>query len=708
MKLKTSLSVALLTVLLLSQITTLAQKKTSPDERFEKINTENIQIVRDQWGVPHIFGKTDAEVAYGLAWANAEDDFATMQELLLAGVAKAGKHMGKEGATRDFLSHALGTKELVDEKYETDLSPQFKKYLNGYVQGINAYAASHKKEVLVKGTFPVTSYDMIKSYVFALSVVSGVAGSISDVVDGKFDKLDIPLGSNTFAFNSKKTEDGSQILVINPHQPVEGPFSWYEAHLHSEEGLNILGAMFPGGTTIFLGANENLGWAHTYNRMDLVDVFKLEMHPDKKLTYKFDGEWHELKKKKAKLKVKIKKWLPTITVKKNIYESKYGLTLESKNGNFYSVKLWANSDIRGGEQMYHMNKASSFEEFKEAIGMHATPRYNIMYADKDDNIYYLNYAKVPKRDTTEHYNWGSAVPGNTSKTLWTEYHPLDFMPSNLNPECGYLFNCNNSPFNSSCEADNHLKVEDYPYYMGFEPGENNRSERFMELIPNYDKVSFEDVKEIKFDKHYPTSSTFIESVNKYTYGEVSENPEIIESVKLMREWDREADIESVGASIYLLTFQYVFEKMGFSNRMFMSGVTISEPLYVEAVKHAQEHIKTYFNKDKVKLGDIQRHVRGNVEIPIGGFPDMLAANYNKPYKDGKFQPYVGDSYVEIVQYKDGKLARLETLHPFGASTRPNSPHYTDQMKLYANQETKKMTLDKEEIFKNAERIYHPE
>lgn len=696
--------------LLICSSNLLAQKaaKGSPDSKFGTIDPKGIKIVRDQWGVPHIYAKTDAEVAYGLAWANAEDDFSTMQQLLLAGIGRAGKDLGKEGAIRDFLSHALNTKGIVEAKYETDLSPEFKKYLNGYVQGINSYAKKHPKEVLVKGSFPVSSYDMLRSYVFAFSVVSGVAGSVESIVEGKYDGINVPLGSNSMAFNSNKTEDGSQILVINPHQPVEGPFSWYEAHLCSEEGLNILGAMFPGGLTIFLGANENLGWAHTYNRMDLVDVFKLEMHPDKKLTYKFDGEWYELEERPVTLKVKVKKWLPAIPVKKKVYESKYGFTLQSKDGSFYSVKLWANSDIRGCEQMYWMNKSSSFSEFKKAVGMHATPRYNIMYADKNDTICYINYAKVPKRDTTMHYNWNKVVPGNTSKTLWTEYHTLDFMPQYVNPDCGYLFNMNNSPFNPTCEENHTLKYEDYPYYMGFEPGENNRSERFMEMIPNYDRVSYEDVKEIKFDKHYPKSSAFIESVNRYTYGEAGEDPEIFESVELMRNWDKEADIESVGAAIYLLTFQYIFEKMDFSDRMFMSGVTIAEPLYVEAVKHAQEHIKKYFHKDRVKLGEVQRHVRGNVEYPIGGFPDMLAANYNKPYKDGKFKPFVGDSYVEIVQYKDGKLERLETLHPFGASTRPESSHYTDQMELYANQQTKEMTLDKEVIMKNAERVYHPE
>jgi len=700
---------ALLTVLLFfsSSVPSLAGggNPILSEGKFEIINPENIQIVRDIWGVPHIFGKTDAEVAFGYAWACGEDMFSVMQELLMAGKGMAARYMGAEGAKRDFMSHVLGSEELVSNKYESDLSDDFKKYLNGFVQGLNAYAKAHVDEILVKKAFPVTSHDLLRSFIFAQSAVSGAIGPISSVIDGTYDKLDVPLGSNAFAFNSHKTTDSSSILLINPHQPVEGPFSWYEAHLCSEEGLNIHGASFPGGTSIFLGANENLGWAHTYNDMDLVDVFKLEMHPKKKLMYKFDGEWLKLKKRPVWLHVKLKKWLPAIPVHMVTYTSKYGTTLESKNKEFYSLKFPANEDIRSPEQIYRMNKARNFTEFSEAIHMHATPRYNIIYADRFDTIMYCNYAKVPERDTS--YYWKGVVPGNTSKTLWTKVHPLDFMPTYINPDCGYVFNTNNDPFNATCAKNNNLKRSDYPKYMGFEPGNNSRAFRFMELISQYNTVSLDDVKRIKFDKKYPGCGTFIESVDYLSYLDPKDYPEISDMLMMMRSWNRSVDKTNEDATIFLLTFQYIFDKLGVRNEVFTSTLNVPKDLFIEALQKTKEHLMTYFGTTNVELGQLQRHVRGTVDYPLSGFPDALSASYNEPIANGRYKPYVADSYVQFVQYKkDGSMV-LETLHPFGASAKPGSKHYTDQMELYANQQTKKETLNKEEIFKTAERIYHP-
>lgn len=673
--------------------------------KFEIINPDNIQIVRDIWGVPHIFGKTDAEVAFGYAWASGEDMFSVMQELLLAGKGFAGRYMGEEGAKRDFMSHVLGAKELVKEQYETALSEDFKKYLNGFVQGLNAYALANVDEILVKRAFPVTSLDMLQSFIFAQSAVSGAIGPISSIIDGTYDKLDVPLGSNAFAFNSNKTTDGSSILVINPHQPVEGPFSWYEAHLCSEEGLNIHGASFPGGTSIFLGANENLGWAHTFNNMDLVDVFKLEINPKNKQLYKFDGEWLKLEKRPVWLHVKISKLLPAIPVRKVTYWSKYGTTLKSENNEYYSVKFPANEDIRSPEQIYRLNKARSFTEFSKAIHMHATPRYNIIYADRFDTIMYCNYAKVPERDTS--YNWASVVPGNISKTLWTKVHPLDFMPTVINPDCGYVFNTNNEPFNSTCAEDNVLKRSDYPKYMGFEPGDNSRAFRFMELISKYNTLSFDDVKKIKFDKKYPSCGTFLESVDYLNFLDPKDYPDISELMVMMRSWNRSVDKSNEDATVFLLTYQYIFEKLGIRNEAFSRTLDVPKDLYIEAIRATKNHLMTYFGRLDVMLGDLQRHVRGQVDYPISGFPDALSASYDVPIENGRFKPYVADSYVQFVQYKkDGSMV-LETLHPFGASSKPESKHFTDQMALYANQQTKTMTLNKEEIFKNAESIYHP-
>lgn len=683
------------------------KKKTTVKEpgRFEKINPEAISIVRDEWGVPHIFAATDAEVAYGLAWANAEDDFPTMQELILAGKGMAGRGMGKNGAKRDFITHLAGIEELVESHYETDISDDFKKYLDGYCQGLNAYAMENPEEIIFRKSFPVEPKDILKGYIFATTVISGVHTEVGSIMSGHYDERGRTwMGSNAMAFSPVKTDDQSTILVVNPHQPIEGPFSWYEAHLCSEEGLNIIGALFPGGTGIFLGTNENLGWAHTVNKLDIVDVYRLEMHPDKekKNFYKFDGEWLELEERPINLKVKVAGLL-TLPFRRKTYWSKYGATLKSKDGEFYSVKFPANEDVRAPEQMFRMNKASNYTEFHEALEMQAYPRYNIVYADKSDNIFYINNGKLPVRDPQ--YQWDKVLPGNTSKTLWTEFHPLEDLPQILNPKCGYLFNTNHSPFNATCDDEN-LCEFDYPEYMGFDEGNNNRSERFMELLRRYETVSLEDVKAIKFDDQLPETSLFLASLDKFSDINPADYPKIASSLEKMQQWDKSTSKENEDAGLFLLTLTYIFDQLDLGVSSFMDGIDVAEDMYIDAVTYAQGHLLKHFNTLDIQLGEMQRHVRGGREIALGGFPDVMAPNYDVPYKKGKFKSFVGDSYVQFSRFKDGKV-EIETLHPYGASSRPNSPHYSDQMELYANHKTKRMTLDKEEILRNAKRNYHP-
>ncbi len=254
---------------------------------FAQFDPTKIDIVRDKYGVPHIFGKTDAEVAYGLAWASAEDDFKTSQQSLMAGKAVLAKYKGKEGAQIDYIVHLLRIPELVAEKYDSDLSPDFKKLLEGYCAGMNAYAAKHPKEVLMRNIFPVTPKDMIQYSVLQLCVLSGADKALGSIFKGTIPLLENykAAGSNAIAMNSRKTADGQVYLDINAHQPLEGPVAFYEAHLCSEEGWNIIGANFPGAPCILHGCNENLGWAHTVNAPDKLDVYQLEINPSNKLQY---------------------------------------------------------------------------------------------------------------------------------------------------------------------------------------------------------------------------------------------------------------------------------------------------------------------------------------------------------------------------------------------------------------------------------------
>lgn len=674
------------------------------------VNPEDVTIVRDKWGVPHIYGKTDADVAYGLAWANAEDDFHTMQELVITGKGLAGKMLGVEGAERDFFSHALGYREVVEREFD-ELSDDYVKYLEGYCQGINAYAKSHKKEIRVRGTFPVTPQDVVGSYMFALSALIGTPGAVSRIMNGTYDKdtpSDLPYGSNAFAFNSTKTVDGGSMLCINPHQPVTGPFSWYEAHLCSEEGLNIHGAMFPGSNTVFLGNNENLGWAHTFNHLDLVDVFQLEMHPKKKHYYKFNGEWHKLEKRPVWLKVKLAKGI-VFPVKRMTYWSKLGSTLESPDGNFYAIKLPANEKIRVGEQWYRMDKAKNFTEFYDALRMESISMFNVIYADKNDTILYLNNAVVPRRHPNVDYS--KVVRSNSDKTLWSEFHDVEDLVQTQNPKCGWVFNTNNNPTHATAR-DEWQDINDWPSYFGFgtDLGENNRAERFLELMdePESGKVSFDRMKAMKFDYEFPTSSAFQESLQNVFDISGDDFPELKPMITAIQNWDKKASKDSRGAAAWVITFQKVFSIMGFGDGEFKRAVSVPDTTYIKALRWAKNQIDTYYGGKIPKLGEVQRHVRGDVNLPLSGFPDALAANYNEEWKDGRYKPWVADSYVHFAKWKDGKLERMETLHPFGASNRPDSPHYTDQMQLYSNQETKVMSLDKEKIFAEAEKIYHPQ
>lgn len=679
-----------------------------PWAKYSDINPQDVQIARDKWGVPHIFSKTDAGVAYGLAFATAEDDFQTMQFLLLGSKGMLGRYKGKDGAAIDFVGQLLRLRESVEVDYETAFTPEFKKVMEGYVDGINAYAFNHKDEVLVKGAFPLTPKDLATAYTLGMVAMSGVDGTIKDMMNGNIPEPDSMYtddlgqrGSNGFAISGRITQDNKTYLDINSHQPLEGPLSWYEAHLCSEEGWNIIGGTFPGGLCIFHGVNENLGWAHTVNKFDNIDVYQLEMHPHKKGWYKYDGEWVKLDKSHARLKVKLNKWL-TLGVKKKIYWSKYGATVRAKNGKFYSIRFSAMMNIAGLQQWFYMNKAKNFDDFKQALGMQKMNGMNIIYADREDNIYYLFNGLIPKR--AEGYNWNSTLPGNTSKTLWTEYYPVEYLPQVENPECGFVYNCNNTPYNSTCEAED-PKAMNFATNNGIQVDETNRGVRIRQLLTAQTSFSYDDFKRIKYDITLPDSIVFKISLEPLFNSIIaSKYPELENSFNKIRNWNRNADSCNTDAGIVMLSVINMYQRAG----QFKRGSQVPEDFYVSCVKDAQEHLVKYFGTVDVPLGDLQRHSRGNVSLPCAGFPDALASTYSLPSENGRLRVTVGDSYIMLVRFSKDGLPEIETVNAYGACNRPESPHYTDQMQLYVEKKTKTMTLDKATILSEAERIYHPQ
>ncbi len=665
-------------------------------ESQAQIDPAKIDIIRDKYGVPHIFGKTDPEVAYGLAWAHAEDDFETIQQSLMAGKAMLAQYQGKKGASIDYIVHLLRIPELVEERYESDLAPDFKKLLEGYSAGINAYAAKHPKEVLLKKIFPVTPKDMVQYSVLQLCVLSGADKALAAIFGGTVPLLENykTQGSNAFAFNSNKTSDGQVYLNINAHQPLEGPVAFYEAHLSSEEGWNILGANFPGAPSILHGVNEHLGWAHTVNDPDKLDVYQLEINPANKNEYKFDGKWETLDEKVAPLKVKIAGL--KINIKKKAYWSKYGPTIITDRGTF-SIRMPAQMDIRGLEQWYRFNKAKNFTEFKAALNMKAIPGYNIVYADKYDTIYYISNGRIPVRD--KNYNWKTTLPGNTSSTLWNQLHPIDALPQVLQPKSGFVYNTNHSPFHST-EGPENPKVTDIT--MGYETLENNRSKRFEEMLKPMNKVNYEDFKRIKFSRQFPSNFYFPYNIDTLFMLDETKHTDIADLISNLKTWDKIGNAESVGAGTFFMVTHTVYD----NRALYLKQKTITENQAVEILRAAKTKMLTNFNRTNLQLGDIQKLVRGNMVLPLPGLPDVLAPMYSIPYKDGMYKGNQGDAYIELVRFtKDGPI--IESLNVYGASARKNSPHYTDQMDMYVKQQTKTMTLNKTTVYQQAVKKYNP-
>jgi acyl-homoserine-lactone acylase len=532
--------------------------------------------------------------------------------------------------------------------------------------------------------------------VLQLCVLSGADKALASIFGGTVPLLENfkTAGSNAFAFNSRKTTDGQVYLDINAHQPLEGAVAFYEAHLCSEEGWNIIGANFPGAPCILHGCNENLGWAHTVNSPDKLDVYQLEINPANKLQYKFDGHWETLEEKNATLKVKVS--AIRINANRKVYWSKYGPTLITPRGTF-SIRMPAQMDIRGLEQWYRFNKARNFTEFKAALDMLAIPGYNIVYADRFDTIYYLSNGRIPIRDPK--YNWRGTLPGNTSATLWNNLHPLADLPQVLQPESGFVFNTNHSPFHSTDGPGNPVNTD---LTMGYETLENNRSKRFSELLANYPKVSYADFKRIKFDRQYPAKFFFPTNIDTIFLLKPADHPAIADLINNLNNWDKKADAENTGAASFLMTYTILVN--AFPD--YVKARKLNAEQCVILLTAVREVMIKHFGRTNMQLGEIQKLVRGDKAIPLPGLPDVLAPMYSVPYKNGMVQGTQGDAFVELVRFtKEGPI--IETMNVYGASARKNSPHYTDQMEMYTHQQTKPMTLKKEDVYKNAERIYHP-
>jgi acyl-homoserine-lactone acylase len=290
-------------------------------------------------------------------------------------------------------------------------------------------------------------------------------------------------------------------------------------------------------------------------------------------------------------------------------------------------------------------------------------------------------------------------------TLWTKFKPLSELPQQMNPASGYLFNTNHSPFLATDEKYN-LNPKNYDVNDGYETYHNNRSQRAKDLIDPLNKISYEDIKRIKFDRSLPSKILFPYGFTADSMFLVDENayPTLAPIITTLKKWDHAAVVQSKGAAIYNLAYYFVPQVMdGRKN----DKLTIAEA--VQVYQQIDEYLKKHFGRNDIVLGDLQKLVRGDESWPQGGMPDVLAAVMSEPYKNGTRKLNSGDAYINIVSFpKDGSLPHIETVNTFVSSMHKESPHFADQRAMYQAQVLKPMTLDKKEVLRKAEKIYHPQ
>jgi acyl-homoserine-lactone acylase len=613
-----------------------------------------------------------------------------------------------EAAPIDYMVKLFRFWEIVAEKYMTELSPETRAICEAAAAGYNHYAALHPEKVL-PGVLPATGQDIVTGFAAKTPFFFGVPGVVQRLFgkerpggaeklsDGTLDLLSrgLPVGSNTFAIAPSRTPDGKTHLAINSHQPWTGPAAWYEAHLKSEEGMDIVGGSFPGAPIILHGHNRNLGWAHTVNHPDLIDVYILEINPDNPLQYKFDGQWRDLKVGTVEINVKVL-GNRTMTLNQRVRYSVHGPVIRQTHGT-YAIRYAGYGNIRQVEQWYRMGKARNIDEFEQAMRIQAIPMFNVGYADKGGNIWYIYNALLPIR--AEGYDWRGMLPGNTSKTLWTEYLPFEKLPQVRNPKSGFIQSCNSTPFKTTIGPEN-PRPEDYSKTFGIEPPSfmMNRSIRLLELLGADTSVTEEEFYAYKYDLKYSPASVGGAVFKELLRLPPSDDPAVQEAMAVLKRWDLSTDERNTSTAIAVLALEPVV-------RARMDGR--KGPDLAETLKEKAHLLKKTFGRIDVPWERVNRLVRGKVDVGLGGGPEVLHAIYGK-WTNGRLVGEAGDCYILMATWDhDGKV-HSRSIHQFGSATLDEtSPHYADQVPLFIKRQTKPVWLDESELRQHLEAEYRP-
>ena len=664
----------------------------------------DVEIVRDGFGVPHINGKTDADAAYGLAYAHSEDDFGVLQEVVAMTRGRAGAMLGSDGAPVDYVEQLLDVRATVARDYAS-IPADVRAVMDAYAAGLNHYAEKHPNEVRLSKLFPVTGRDVAAGFVLRSPFFFGLDNVIKKLNDNEI-PVNEPVaqltpagrdpsinGSNAFAIAPKRMADGQTWLISNSHQPYEGSVAWYEAVVHSGEGMDMAGALFPGSPFVLLGHNRHLGWTNTVNQPDLIDVYKLVTNADN-TQYRMDGKWKPLEQKRIWLAVKFGPL--ALPVPKTVYRSEHGPVIINKKGAF-AIRYAGMDSVTLLEQYFRIQKAEGYDQWIAAMSKRGIPATNFIYADKTGKIGYFYNAVFPNRKPG--FDYTKILPGDVSASLTEGVLPWSATPMIVDPASGFITNANNTPFMAAGKGSE-LDTANFSPLLGIEARTTNRIVRALELLEADTSLTPEELLAIKFDTGYSRNSFAGKWIAKLLAADLKAEPDLQAAQDLLNQWDFNSDgkgrADTLGEAM-----------MHMANSDAYHGRPL--PDAKAKLREVVDALTKGFGRIDPPLGDVQRLIRGNVNLPANGGTDTLrAATIWDPQDNGQMRVRHGDSFIMLTSWNKAGKPTSQSIQPYGSATnRPSSPHYTDQMQLFLDRKFKPVHFVWADAVKNAKRRYRP-
>lgn len=706
------------------------QQRTAEEQRWEK-HAENTEIIRDDFGVPHIYGKSDADAVFGLLYAQAEDDFNRIERNYIWAIGRLAEVEGEKSLYSDLRARLYMTKDEAIENYNN--SPKWLQELCvAFADGLNYYLATHPEvkpklithfepwmpmyfsEGSIGGDIERVSTRKIKEF-YEPNLELAISNGLIRTAD------DEPRGSNGFAIAGSKTKSGNAMLLINPHTSF---FFRGEVHVVSEEGLNAYGAVTWGQFFVYQGFNEKTGWMHTSTGTDIIDEFEEAIVKDgAKISYKYGDELRPVDSIKVKLNYKTQDGLKEKSY--TMYRTHHGPITHKNDDKWVSTALmW--SPIKALEQSFTRTKKANHDEFNEMMDIRTNSSNNTVYADADGTIAYYHGNFIPKRN--ENFDYTKPVDGSNPDTDWQGLHDLEDNIMVLNPPNGWIQNCNSTPFTSALEYS--PKKEDYPAYMHSFP-ENYRGIHAIPLLTKASDLTLDSLLDLAYDSYLPGAEVLINGLLDAAQKSPVKSREAKEALELLKKWDFRVSENSVGMTLAQFYRNAYFSsgkipRMKGNKRMSRLGryeymsKTASPKERLAIFQQSLEKLESDFGTWKTPWGEFNRYQRndGKIQqdfddakpsIPVGmassswgalaSFGTRFGKNTKRQYGTS------GNSFVAVVEF--GDKVKAKSMLAGGQSSDVNSPHFSDQSQRYADKDFKEVAFYRDDVLKRAKSTYHP-